>query len=206
MKPFFGKVKALFKGIRPRPVVGDALPHIVLPAPGCCGGRPIMDAFSLRRTTRDFAPTELPEVLLSDLLWAANGVKPQGRYLSEGRGRSTSTLLEPLYAVTSAIASCQYRRRVAMHRDAGIRRVGAGRACRSAALHVLPYRRLALSCAAVSADRGALSERSERSIDTRNKIAARGPAHWRNMAIPAASDRGSPLSREDAHARAMGVE
>jgi hypothetical protein len=74
MKPFFGLVNALFKGIRPRPVVGDALPHIVLPAPGCCGGRPIMDAFSLRRTTRDFAPTELPDVLLGDLLRAANGV------------------------------------------------------------------------------------------------------------------------------------
>lgn len=32
----------------------------------------------MRRTTRDFAHTELPDVLLGDLLWAANGVNREG--------------------------------------------------------------------------------------------------------------------------------
>jgi SagB-type dehydrogenase family enzyme len=74
MKPFFRLRNALFKSVRPRPVVGDAPPRIVLPTPVRCGGQPIMEAFSLRRTARDFASTELPDVLLGDLLWAANGV------------------------------------------------------------------------------------------------------------------------------------
>jgi SagB-type dehydrogenase family enzyme len=74
MKPLFGLSNALLKGTRPRPVLGDALARIDLPAPGRYGGRPIMEAFSRRRTTRDFASTELPDILLSDLLWAANGI------------------------------------------------------------------------------------------------------------------------------------
>ena len=74
MKPFFRLGNALLKDVRPRLVVGYALPHIALPEPGRCGGRPIMEAFSLRRTTRGFASTELLDILLGDLLWAANGV------------------------------------------------------------------------------------------------------------------------------------
>jgi len=100
MKPFFSLGNALFKSVSPQPVVGDALPHIVLPAPGRCGGRPIMEAFSLRRTTREFASTELPDVLLGDLLWAANGVNRE-----DGNGRTAPSALGvheiDVYAVLS---------------------------------------------------------------------------------------------------------
>jgi len=43
------------------------------------GGKPLMEALMLRRSTRAYAPTPLPPQLLSDLLWAANGVnRPSG--------------------------------------------------------------------------------------------------------------------------------
>ena len=74
MKPLFTLGNTLLKGVRPRPVSGDALPRIALPTPGRSGGRPLMEAFALRRTRREFASAELPDVLLGDLLWAANGI------------------------------------------------------------------------------------------------------------------------------------
>jgi nitroreductase len=50
-----------------------------LPPPAHQGGKPLMDALMLRRSTRAYAPTPLPVQTLSDLLWAANGVnRPSG--------------------------------------------------------------------------------------------------------------------------------
>lgn len=45
-----------------------------LPPPSQHGGKPLMEALVLRRSTRAYAATPLPIQLLSDLLWAANGV------------------------------------------------------------------------------------------------------------------------------------
>jgi len=45
-----------------------------LPPPVQHGGKPLMEALMLRRSTRVYAQTPLPAQLLSDLLWAANGV------------------------------------------------------------------------------------------------------------------------------------
>jgi len=45
-----------------------------LPAPQTEGGMPLMQALKQRRTTRGFAPRELPPQVLSNLLWAAFGV------------------------------------------------------------------------------------------------------------------------------------
>jgi len=45
-----------------------------LPPPSRQGGKPLMEVLTLRRSTRAYAPTPLPAQLLSDLLWAANGV------------------------------------------------------------------------------------------------------------------------------------
>lgn len=45
-----------------------------LPAPRTEGGKPLMQALRLRATSRAFAPESLPDGVLSDLLWAANGV------------------------------------------------------------------------------------------------------------------------------------
>ena len=60
--------------LRPVPAKGDAVPTIALPAPDRTGGMPLMEALSRRHSAREFATTELPLPLLSNLLWAANGV------------------------------------------------------------------------------------------------------------------------------------
>ncbi len=60
--------------LRPQPAKGDAMQKIALPAPQKEGGMPLMEALAKRRSAREFAPTELPPQMLSDLLWAAYGV------------------------------------------------------------------------------------------------------------------------------------
>lgn len=45
-----------------------------LPPPTRQGGKPLMEALMLRHSTRAYCPTSLSTQLLSDLLWAANGV------------------------------------------------------------------------------------------------------------------------------------
>jgi len=47
---------------------------ITLPEPQRHGGIPLMEAFNLRKTDRNFSSRELDEQLLSNLLWAANGI------------------------------------------------------------------------------------------------------------------------------------
>jgi len=47
---------------------------IVLPPPRTQGGKPLIEALRLRRSTRDYAARPLPPQVLSDLLWAAFGV------------------------------------------------------------------------------------------------------------------------------------
>lgn len=55
-------------------VQAQELTPIPLPSPGTNGGKPLMQALSLRRTTREIKPDPLPEAVLGDLLWAAFGV------------------------------------------------------------------------------------------------------------------------------------
>lgn len=51
----------------------------LLPAPSKEGGMPLMQALSLRRSTREFSPRPLPAQVLSNLLWAAYGInRPSG--------------------------------------------------------------------------------------------------------------------------------
>ena len=52
---------------------------IQLPAPQKTGGKPLMEALSLRQTTREFSPEELDMQTLSDLLWAAYGFNRPGK-------------------------------------------------------------------------------------------------------------------------------
>ena len=47
---------------------------IALPAPRMDGGMPLMQALKQRSTSRDFSGRALPLALVSDLLWAANGI------------------------------------------------------------------------------------------------------------------------------------
>ena len=60
--------------LRPKPAIGDAAPRIALPVPQKDGGMPLMEALARRHSAREFAASELPLSVLSDLLWAANGV------------------------------------------------------------------------------------------------------------------------------------
>lgn len=49
-----------------------------LPQPATHGGKPLMQAFKERRSHRDFSAKKLPDQLLSDLLWAADGINRPG--------------------------------------------------------------------------------------------------------------------------------
>jgi SagB-type dehydrogenase family enzyme len=60
--------------LRPKPARGGASPSISLAPPRKQGGLPLMEALSKRRSHREFAATEIPLDVLSDLLWAAFGV------------------------------------------------------------------------------------------------------------------------------------
>jgi nitroreductase len=60
--------------LRPKPPLGDAVPRIALPFPDKTGGMPLMEAIAKRHSAREFTAKELPLLLLSGLLWAANGV------------------------------------------------------------------------------------------------------------------------------------
>ena len=56
------------------------LQRITLPAPEKTGGAPLMEALAARKTSRSFSGRDLPEQVLSNLLWAAFGVnRPDGR-------------------------------------------------------------------------------------------------------------------------------
>jgi SagB-type dehydrogenase family enzyme len=51
-----------------------------LPPPDTTGGKPLMQILKDRRTQRSFSDRSLPEQVLSNLLWAANGInRPDGR-------------------------------------------------------------------------------------------------------------------------------
>ncbi len=60
--------------LRPKPAKGDAIPKIKLPAPETGGGLALREAPAKRRSLREFAKDELPLTMLSNLLWAANGI------------------------------------------------------------------------------------------------------------------------------------
>jgi nitroreductase len=47
---------------------------IALPAPDTSGGKPLMQVLKARRSSREFAPDKLPVRMLSNLLWAADGI------------------------------------------------------------------------------------------------------------------------------------
>jgi nitroreductase len=52
---------------------------IELPAPRQSGGKPLIEALKLRRSTREYSDRPLPTQVLSDLLWSAFGInRPSG--------------------------------------------------------------------------------------------------------------------------------
>ena len=64
---------------------------IALPPPRSMGGKPLIEALMLRRSTREYSERPLPLQVLSDLLWAALGVnrpkrRPDGTVLAPHHG------------------------------------------------------------------------------------------------------------------------
>jgi len=56
------------------------LQPVQLPKPQTDGGKPLMEVLKERRSTREFSSRELPDQILSNLLWAAFGInRPDGR-------------------------------------------------------------------------------------------------------------------------------
>ncbi|MDD5584205.1 MAG: nitroreductase family protein [Candidatus Omnitrophica bacterium] len=47
---------------------------IKLPAPQTTGGKPLMQALQERKSSREFSSKEIPLQMVSDMLWAANGI------------------------------------------------------------------------------------------------------------------------------------
>jgi nitroreductase len=56
------------------PGLAQDLQPISLPPPQMTGGKPLMQALKERQTVRDFSPAKLPLQVLSDLLWAGDGI------------------------------------------------------------------------------------------------------------------------------------
>jgi len=55
-------------------IYAQELKPIKLPAPKTEGGKPLMQALKERKSMREFSAQELPLQVISDLLWAANGI------------------------------------------------------------------------------------------------------------------------------------
>jgi len=83
------------------PLTGLAqdLKPIELPKPQIAGGMPLMQAFSARKTTREFGAEKLPLQTLSNLLWAAFGVnraEMAGRTPKPGRTAPSAMNLQEI--------------------------------------------------------------------------------------------------------------
>jgi nitroreductase len=64
-------------------VCAQELKTIKLPPPDKMGGKPLMQALSERKSSRDFSSEKLPLPVLSNLLWAACGInRPDGHHTS----------------------------------------------------------------------------------------------------------------------------
>ncbi|MBK7189016.1 MAG: SagB/ThcOx family dehydrogenase [bacterium] len=75
--------------------------HVALPTPTTSGGLPLLTALAQRQSARELSPDPLPLALLSDLLWAANGVnRPETGKRTAATARNWQNL--EVYAVTAA--------------------------------------------------------------------------------------------------------
>ena len=65
--------------VAPALLLAGGLQPVDLPAPQTDGGKPLMQVLKERKSSRDFAATKLEPQVLSNLLWAADGVnRPDG--------------------------------------------------------------------------------------------------------------------------------
>lgn len=73
--------------------------EIILPKPDLKSGKPLMECFSLRRSARNFANKPLPKQMISEILFAADGInRPDGhKTVPTAMNRQNQTI----YAVTA---------------------------------------------------------------------------------------------------------
>ena len=76
---------------------------IKLPAPQMSGGRPLMDVLKDRRSARNYAKTELPDQVLSNLLWAAWGINRPERGLHTAPSSSNQQEIEVYVAMEKGL-------------------------------------------------------------------------------------------------------
>lgn len=109
--------------LRPEPAMGEAVRQIALPPPRQDGGASLMQALGQRCSQREFRTDPLPLPLLSELLWAADGVN------CGGHGRTAPSALDAQEIVVyAALPQGAYRYEPGAHRltlaaGADIRRV-----------------------------------------------------------------------------------
>lgn len=66
------------------------------------GGKPLMESLALRRSIREFSDRQIPEAVLSKLLWAADGVnRPDGKRTAPSAWNRQTV---EIYVVTAAAA------------------------------------------------------------------------------------------------------
>lgn len=76
-KRIFGTLLAMGLFVTGIHLTGQDIP---LPAPDKKGGKPLMECLTLRKSMRKFSPKPLPEQVLSNLFYAADGIsRPDGR-------------------------------------------------------------------------------------------------------------------------------
>ncbi len=73
-------LSVIFLSLLALPGVAQDLKPIQLPSPQTDGGKPLMQVLNARHSTREFGTEKLSLQVLSNLLWAANGInRPDGR-------------------------------------------------------------------------------------------------------------------------------
>jgi len=67
-------------------VYAEDIKDIQLPSPQTDGGKPLMQALKDRKSAREFSSKELSLQVISDMLWAANGInRPDSGYRTPPR-------------------------------------------------------------------------------------------------------------------------
>ena len=71
---FAACITLMVLAVFPLTICGLELKAVKLPAPQTQGGKPLMQVLKERKSLREFSPRELSLQVLSDMLWAANGI------------------------------------------------------------------------------------------------------------------------------------
>lgn len=70
-----------------------------LPKPVTTGGKPLFDVLKARASKREYSPKKLPEQVLSNLLWAANGINREDGHRTAPSAMNRQEV--DIYAITA---------------------------------------------------------------------------------------------------------